>query len=235
VPTLALPGDTLADEPHMVLALAPSFLASLWGVVHNAALVSGTTAACAIAAGLVGAELFSGIFHWATDNYGSIDTPIVGPACAAFQGHHLQPWSITHRSTTNNVHKIARAAGPLALLSGSCLKPFLGIAICILFFGQVCAQEAHRWSHVPAPFQPRLIRFLQSSGLMLSSEEHARHHRSPYAEHYCILFGFLNPLLDRSGIFRVMERLVFRFNGVEPNCWTDPIGGAAVRARALGN
>ena len=99
---------------------------------------------------------------------------------------------------------------------------------------QVCAQEAHRWSHVPPSSQPSFVRRLQACGLLLSSEEHGRHHRSPYAEHYCILFGGLNPLLDRSGIFRWMERIVYKLNGVEPNCWKDPVGGPAVRARALG-
>ena len=234
VPTLVLPGDTLNDEPHMALAVAASFLASLWGVIHNAAFVTKTTTLAAVATGFVGAELFSGVFHWATDNYGSLETPVFGPACAAFQGHHGAPWTITHRSTFNNVHKIARMACPLTLLAGVLMKPFAAIATSVLLWGQVCAQEAHRWSHVPPSSQPSFIRRLQACGLLLSSEEHGRHHRSPYAEHYCILFGGLNPLLDRSGIFRWMEKVVYRWNGVEPNCWKDPVGGAAVRARALG-
>ena len=234
IPTLVLPGDTLDDEPHMALAVAASFLASLWGVIHNAQYVAKATALIAVAAGFLGAELFSGVFHWATDNYGSLETPVFGPACAAFQGHHGAPWTITHRSTFNNVHKIARMAGPLALLAGVLMRPFAAIFTSVLLWGQVCAQEAHRWSHVPPSSQPSFIRRLQACGLLLSSEEHGRHHRSPYAEHYCILFGGLNPLLDRSGIFRWMEKVVYRWNGVEPNSWKDPIGGPAVKARALG-
>ena len=137
VPTLVLPGDTLNDEPHMALAVAASFLASLWGVIHNAAFVTKTTTLAAVATGFVGAELFSGVFHWATDNYGSLETPVFGPACAAFQGHHGAPWTITHRSTFNNVHKIARMACPLALLAGVLMKPFAAIATSVLLFGQV--------------------------------------------------------------------------------------------------
>ena len=137
VPTLVLPGDTLDDAPHMALAVAASFLASLWGVIHNAAFVSKTTTLAAVATGFIGAELFSGVFHWATDNYGSLETPVFGPACAAFQGHHGAPWTITHRSTFNNVHKIARMACPLALLAGVLMKPFAAIATSVLLFGQV--------------------------------------------------------------------------------------------------
>ena len=137
VPTLVLPGDTLDDAPHMTLAVAASFLASLWGVIHNAAFVSKTTTLAAVATGFIGAELFSGVFHWATDNYGSLETPVFGPACAAFQGHHGAPWTITHRSTFNNVHKIARMACPLTLVAGVLMKPFAAIATSVLLFGQV--------------------------------------------------------------------------------------------------
>ena len=78
------------------------------------------------------------------------------------------------------------------------------------------------------------MRFLQKSGLALSTREHGRHHASPYAAHYCILGGWLNPLLDASGVWRLAERLVFEKWGVEPNCWKDGDRGKAVRARALG-
>merc|ERR1712070_1307524 len=72
--------------------------------------------------GAIFGELFSGAFHWATDNYGSLRTPVVGFACAAFQGHHLAPWTISHRSFWNNVYKIAGATMPL-ILAGVCLLP----------------------------------------------------------------------------------------------------------------
>merc|ERR1712094_147566 len=78
-----------------------------------------------------------------------------------FQGHHGAPWTITHRSTMNNVHKIARMAGPLALVAGALMKPFAAIATSVLLWGQVCAQEAHRWSHVPPSSQPSFVRRLQ--------------------------------------------------------------------------
>jgi hypothetical protein len=32
------------------------------------------------------------------DNYGSLKTPVFGSVCAAFQGHHVTPWTITFRS-----------------------------------------------------------------------------------------------------------------------------------------
>ena len=54
------------------------------GVIARAFVISGNPIAPLLGVlfgGLVG-ELFSGTFHWATDNYGSIETPVVGFACA---------------------------------------------------------------------------------------------------------------------------------------------------------
>ena len=42
------------------------------------------------------------------------------PGLRRLQGHHGAPWTITHRSTFNNVHKIARMACPLTLLAPVC-------------------------------------------------------------------------------------------------------------------
>ena len=49
----------------------------------------------AVLAGYVMADFGSGVFHWATDNYGNEKTPVFGGVIAAFQGHHLFPWTIT--------------------------------------------------------------------------------------------------------------------------------------------
>ena len=52
------------------------------------------------------------IIHRSVDNYGSLKTPLVGSVCAAFQGHHETPWTITFRPFANNVYKIAYGTIP---------------------------------------------------------------------------------------------------------------------------
>ena len=232
-PELALPGDTLETLPGHVAAAGGCAALTLACVARDASMLPAGAAAASLAFGLLAAELFSGVFHWATDNYGSLETPVFGPACAAFQGHHGAPWTITYRSTANNVHKIARAVAPLVCLS-QLLPPFLALAASVMFFGQVCAQEAHKWSHVPPSEQPGAVQFLQTRGLALSVREHGLHHSNPYGAHYCILFGALNPWLDRSNVFRRLERFFYERTGVEPNCWKDGPRGAALREIALG-
>src|SRR6185369_10112577 len=42
------------------------------------------------------ADLFSGLVHWALDTYGSVRTPIVGPAIIRpFREHHADPQGMT--------------------------------------------------------------------------------------------------------------------------------------------
>lgn len=48
---------------------------------------AGWTAA-GVGAGVLLADLVSGVFHWSVDNYGNRDTPVFGSVIEAFQGHH---------------------------------------------------------------------------------------------------------------------------------------------------
>lgn len=41
-----------------------------------------------VGAGLLLADLVSGVFHWSVDNYGNWQTPVFGSVIEAFQGHH---------------------------------------------------------------------------------------------------------------------------------------------------
>ena len=55
-------------------------------------------------------DLVTGVYHWSVDNYGDAHTPVVGGQIAAFQGHHIRPWTITERQFANNVHKARESA-----------------------------------------------------------------------------------------------------------------------------
>ena len=54
------------------------------------------------------------------------------------------------------------------------------------------------------------MRALQSAGLILSPEHHSIHHASPQDKSYCITVGWMNPLLDKIGFFRICETIVGR-------------------------
>lgn len=67
---LTLPGDSLETTSLMVGVTGASTAVALV-VVGRAFLLSGTGGVLGVAAGWLAGELFSGAFHWATDNYGS--------------------------------------------------------------------------------------------------------------------------------------------------------------------
>ena len=84
---------------------------------------------------------------------------------------------------------------------------------------QWCSQEFHKWTHAPAPDVPRVARWAQRRGLILTPREHGLHHRAPFDRRYCILTGTCNRLLDDRRVFRRLEHAIYRATGAEPNCW----------------
>ncbi|CAM9440659.1 unnamed protein product [Ascophyllum nodosum] len=204
----------------LYLLQAASTISSSWQAFWMAA---------AALAGVLIADLVSGVFHWSVDNYGDRNTPVFGAVMEAFQGHHASPWTITHRPFENNVHKIAYAVLPLlALLRWSNPGP-IGVALGVTFLvGSLMSQECHRYAHMTQP--PGPVRFLQDLGVMVGRRHHGQHHSSPFEEKYCIVNGVCNGPLDFFRVFRFLERVIYQVNGVEPIAWRLD---AAVKEEAL--
>lgn len=231
-PVLELPGDTLEELPsHRAIVAGTTALAAA-GAIHAATELGPIDAACLLVGAMVFADFLTGVFHWATDNYGNLETPLVGPACAAFQGHHRHPYTIVHRTFCNNVFKIAKIVAPL-IAASAWLPPAPAYFLTVALYCQMLSQEFHKYSHMPPNRHPDLVRTLQRAGLIISTKEHGRHHTSPYDGHYCIFNGWCNSFLDQSKFFRRLEALIFTEFGVEPNCWKADERGEAVKRDAL--
>jgi len=233
-PVLDLPGDTLDELPqHRLIVGGTTALAVSGALLKAVELGDPSRIVAAVGLAVIFADFLTGVFHWGTDNYGSLSTPLVGEACAAFQGHHKAPWTITYRSTCNNVFKIAKIVSPLMALAILVAPPFLGLFLIVALFAQVCSQEFHRYSHFLPSELPKYARTLQNLRLAVSTAEHGRHHTVPYDGHYCIFNGMLNPLLDDSKFFRRLEAAVYRTTGIEPNCWNEGVKGQRIKNIAL--
>ncbi|TKY51066.1 Fatty acid desaturase 4 [Spatholobus suberectus] len=179
-----------------------------------------------IVAGWIGyilADLGSGVYHWAIDNYGDGSTPIVGAQIEAFQGHHKWPWTITRRQFANNLHALARAVTftvlPIALVCHDpIVQGFVGVCSgCIMF-----SQQFHAWAHGTKSRIPPLVVTLQETGVLVSRSQHATHHRPPYNNNYCIVSGVWNEFLDRHKVFEAMEMVLYFKTGVRPRSWSEP-------------
>lgn len=232
-PVLELPGDTLEELPeHRAIVVGTSAIA-VASAAHAAAMLPPLEVAFALLCALAFADLLTGVFHHLTDNYGNLDTPVVGAACAAFQGHHRAPWTITYRSTCNNVHKIAKIVAPLIVVAAVSAPPALALFLVVALYCQMLAQEFHKFAHLPPSEQPGAIRLLQDAGLIISTKAHGRHHTVPFDGLYCIFNGWLNPILDSSLFFRRVEAAIYRTTGVEANCWQEGDKGQRVKDVAL--
>jgi len=174
--------------------------------------------------GVLATDLLSGVVHWLCDNFGDERTPLLGPLLIGpFREHHLAPEAMTQhgllRVNHNNCVGIAALLGAFLWLTraepGQAYGVF-GHAFLVGFAGAIYATNTiHRWAHEARP--PLLARALQRLGLAIRPAHHARHHLTGRG-HYCITTGWLNPLLDRSGVFVALEsaRRSLRGSGEAP-------------------
>jgi hypothetical protein len=149
----------------------------------------------ALMGGWLLADLFSGLVHWALDTYGSVRTPIVGPAIIRpFREHHADPQGMTRHDFFEVNGSSCLGCLPMLVLSFF-LDGFghaLLIATCA---GILVTNQCHKWAHMDVP--PPFARALQKLRLVLRAEEHRLHHTPPYNSHFCTANGWLNGPLNR--------------------------------------
>ena len=230
VASIVVEGDSLETQPYQVAMVAGTFLGHAWLATHafqgmlaqnggNLPLTVVQSLFLLISSWIL-ADFGSGVLHWSVDNYGNGRTPIMGSIIAAFQGHHSAPWTITQRAFCNNVYKLCIPFGvvPMAAinwLAGPAVTFFFTV-FCVM---EILSQEFHKWSHMTKGECPTWVNWLQNWGLTVGRKEHAQHHMEPYDGNYCIISGICNKPLDESGVFRRMEHMVYKWNGVESNAW----------------
>lgn len=219
-PEFAIAGDSTVETPSQVATVGGHFGITLLNLVTAASAIpihstfDAIPIVGTIALSIVVGDFGTGVFHWATDNYGSIKTPVFGSVCAAFQGHHVTPWTITFRSFANNVYKICYGTIPALLLVAALpMEPLSKVFFTLFINWWMISQELHKFSHMRST--PKNIKKLQDMGIILSKKEHGLHHNSPFEGHYCILTGVCNSFLDNSKFFRHLENIVFKLTGNE--------------------
>ena len=121
-------------------------------------------------AGLVAyvvADLVSGVYHWAIDNYGNPSTPIFGGQIEGFQHHHKLPLRITRHEFANRTHAFGRVVTFLVLpIDIFCDNPIIHGFVTVFFGCALFSQQFHIWAHGIKSQLPQLVVALQE----LSSE-----------------------------------------------------------------
>lgn len=172
--------------------------------------------AIAIPVGVAAIDFVTGVVHWACDRFGDATTPVVGPLLIrAFREHHDDPAEmIAHDWVETNGEPCVLTTLALILLALWSPHVQSGLAaagVTIVWTMAVVgawANEVHKWAHMARA--PRFARILQRAGLALRPDEHACHHQAPHDSGYCISTGWMNPLLDRLGLWSWLERSLRR-------------------------
>jgi ubiquitin-conjugating enzyme E2 variant len=87
------------------------------------------------------------------------------------------------------------------------------------------SQQFHAWSHMKKSELHPAVLALQDGGLLIGRKAHGAHHKPNFEGNYSIVSGWWNPLLDGTGFFRGLERVVAAVSSVEPRSWYPPEHG----------
>jgi len=179
-------------------------------------LVASTT----LVSGAIGADFLTGLVHWAADTWGRPSWPVLGNAfIRPFREHHVDPKAITRHdfvetSGANCLACLPAQGAAVALFEPTTPGLVLASSITSLCAWVFATNQFHKWAHAEAP--PRCVALLQRLHLILPPGHHQVHHTYPFAQHYCIPTGWLNPPLAFLGFFRRLELWVTAFTEASP-------------------
>lgn len=156
---------------------------------------------------ILAADFMGGLFHWAEDSYGTENTPFWGPV---FVGpnirHHRHPSAMMRKHWLPNNAPLFGVSTAIVLVALAFDALSWQILVFAVFSG--LNQQVHRFNHTPSVRLPGFVRVLQRLHFMQDARHHWCHHRPPHRTHFCALTPYMNPVLDRIGFWRGLERLV---------------------------
>jgi hypothetical protein len=176
----------------------------------------------AVVVGVAIADLGSGALHWTFDTWFDEEQRHFDRAVRIAREHHTRPAAILEYPFRDLVSFSAWPTlvtwGPVAALStaapeGAARTMLLvssSIVLPAMFFGSHSHGLGHHWSSTGA------VRLLQRSGVLMSPRHHRRHHAGEHLTHYCTFVGIMDPICDRLGFWRLLERVVARRTGAIP-------------------
>jgi hypothetical protein len=161
------------------------------------------------------ADFLSGIVHWAEDRRLTKETrwAFLNSLKADNDLHHASPAALTRLSWYQNLSTSLPFTAPLAALLMLIGAPAV-IYLTLYFVG--FANLIHRWAHEPRGKLPWPVLAIQSTGLFITFKHHWGHHadenglvtKEQASVRYCAMTNWLNPVLDRVGFWRLLERFI---------------------------
>lgn len=156
-------------------------------------------------------DFLSGLVHWAEDTFGTEATPIIGRWVVTPNVlHHQDARAFVSKGWLASNWDLALVG--LVVLVMAAATSHLGAAAVLFAIAGGNANQIHKWNHLPSK-APWFVRALWAARLMQRPAHHARHHRGQKNTAYCVITPLVNPVLDRIGFWRGLERLVVPITG----------------------
>lgn len=201
------------------LALSPHLGMAQEGVISSPWLWG----AFALLMGMLLADFTSGVVHWAADNWGDPDWPILGSGFVRpFRHHHVDPEALTRHDfveLNGNNCIISLPCFVLCFFAPMWIGPqyafIVGCSLVSLAYWVLGTNIFHAWAHTPEP--PAYVVFLQRTRLILGKEHHHVHHVPPHHGNYCITTGWLNAPLRWLRFFDMLDWSLEKITGEVPN------------------
>ena len=154
---------------------------------------------------ILAADFVSGFVHWAEDAYARKDTPVIGRLIAGANiEHHIRPRAFIERNWFESSWDLLLVGA--VVVTAAWAMHALTWHIWLFVLVAVNANQIHKWAHRNPRENGGLVTFLQKIKLLQTQRHHARHHSGQKNTHYCSVTNVLNPLLDKVGVWRMLER-----------------------------
>jgi hypothetical protein len=158
-------------------------------------------------------DFVSGVAHWAEDSYCTEATPVIGRwVVVPNLLHHRNGYAFVAKSWIASSWDLAAAGAAIVAIAG--LVGALTWHVVLFAALGANANQVHKWNHMRRSSVPLAVRVLQRLNVLQSARHHARHHHGGKNSHYCVMTGMLNPLLDRVGFWRGLEKLLVPILGL---------------------
>jgi plasmanylethanolamine desaturase len=157
-----------------------------------------------IAAAVLLADFVSGLVHWLEDTFWTENSPVVGHWLVVPNSrHHRDGLAFTKLTWLESSWDLALAGLVIFAITSFMYGSSWSVALFVIVGAN--ANQIHKWNHMARGDVPRWVKILQSIYILQSPAHHAGHHRGDRNTRYCIVTDVLNPLLDRSRFWRVLE------------------------------
>jgi ubiquitin-conjugating enzyme E2 variant len=155
-------------------------------------------------------DFVSGLVHWFEDTYGHPAVPFIGRRVTKPNLlHHFRPRAFVKNSWYASSQLLI--IGCAAVLAIAWMIGRLSPMVILATVLAVNANQVHKWSHRTAAENGPLITLAQRVGLTQSPRHHQEHHAGGKNSNYCVMTGFLNPILDGCRFWRGLEWVLGRF------------------------